>query len=272
MSSRVPTVQAIADIAALKDALGKLRSEAFEKACAETAAELGKDADSLHEVSREALLRSALDLFDDGVCPVCDTPFQPEEFREHVAAKLKQLDAVAAMRAALDAQIGPLLDALHAAGTALATVITHGRNLTPPVDVKALADFETVLAERYRQLQKILPLDDTRAVLLKAYLAPDLTAAIATLETRVAGIPEPTKQDAARDFLVVAQERLEQYRKSKLKAAAGKLRAERAENVFAVFSEVTTKALEGISRPWKRRSRNTIVKSIRTTKAPLLPC
>jgi hypothetical protein len=249
VSSRVPKVQPSADVAALKDVLGKLRSEAFEKACgeaAEAAAELGKDADSLHEVSREALLRSALDLFDDKVCPVCDTPFLPEEFREHVAAKLEQLDAVAAKRAALEAQIGPLLDVLHAAGTALATVITHGRNLTPPVDVKALADFETVRAERYRQLQTILPLDDTRAVLLNAHRAPDLTAAIATLETRVAAIPEPTKQDAARDFLVVAQERFEQYRKSKLKAAAGELRAKRAEKVFAVFSEVTTNALEGI--------------------------
>ncbi|MGQ0446292.1 MAG: ATP-binding protein, partial [Beijerinckiaceae bacterium] len=123
VSSRVPKVQATADIAALKDALRKLRSEAFEKACgeaAEAAAELGRDADSLHEVSREALLRSALDLFDDKVCPVCDTPFQPEEFREHVTAKLEQLDAVAAKRAALEAQIGPLLDALHEAGTALA--------------------------------------------------------------------------------------------------------------------------------------------------------
>lgn len=248
-ASRVPKAQAAGDLVTLTAALEKLRSKEFEESCAVAAfaaSELGKDADSLNGVSREALLRSALDLYDDSTCPVCDTPFEPIVFREHVATKLEHLDAVTKKRTALETQISPVMDALHAAGTAFATAITHAAQLTPPVDATPLKDFKSVLLGRYQQLQKLLPLDDTRAVLLESHQTPDLTIVLGALDAAIAAIPEPTKQDAAREFLVVAQERLEQYRTAKLKVTAGKLSAERAAKVFAVFGDVTTKALEGI--------------------------
>ncbi|SJM32512.1 hypothetical protein [Mesorhizobium delmotii] len=52
----------------------------------------------------------------------------------------------------------------------------------------------------------------------------------------IAGIPEPTKQDAARDFLVLPQERLAHYRKARLKFVAGTLRAKRATMVFDTYA------------------------------------
>ena len=246
---RVPKVQATGDLATLKDALEKLRSPMIEEACvaaASTAAELGKDAASHDGVSREALLQSALDLYDDEVCPVCDTPFEPDSFHQHVSEKLKHLEEVTAKRKALEVQINPLMDVIHEVGNALATVTGYGTQLNPPIEVTPLNDFKAVLAGRYGQLQKLLPLDDTRAVLLAAHYAPDLTTIIAALEAGIAAIPEPTKQDAARDFLVVAQERLEQYRLARQKVTVGKLRADRSSKVFELYGDVTTKALESI--------------------------
>ena len=49
-----------------------------------------------------------------------------------------------------------------------------------------------------------------------------------------------------RDFLVLAQERLETYRTARLKFAAGKIRAERVTKAFASYGTVTTTALEKI--------------------------
>jgi recombinational DNA repair ATPase RecF len=246
---RVPKVQATGDLAALQQALANLSSPAFEAACiaaASAAVELAKDAAVLDGITREALLRSALDLYDENVCPVCDTPFEPDTFRHHVAEKLRHLEEVTTKRKALESQIAPLMDAIHAVGGVMATVIGHGAQLSPPVDVTSLKDFKAILAGRYGQLQKLLPLDDTRATLLAAHQSPDLAATIAALKAGVAAIPEPTKQDAARDFLVVAQERLEQYRGAKQRVTIGKLHAERASKIFALYADVTTKALEGI--------------------------
>lgn len=129
---RVPKVQAGADLSTLKEALEKLGSEAFQKVCEkaeDSAAGLEKDADSLDGLSREALLKSAIELYDGTACPVCDTPFEPRIFEEHLAAKLSHLDAVTKKRAALESEIKPTLDTLHAAGTALEQIHFNRRHI-----------------------------------------------------------------------------------------------------------------------------------------------
>lgn len=246
---RVPKIQATADLATLKEALEALQAEAFREACsaADTnATELGKDADSLSGLSREQLLKSALELYDGTACPVCDTPFEPDAFQGHLAGKLAHLDEVTRRRTALEAELKPILDGLHAAGAALNTMIDHAGQFSPKIVVTALVEFRAVLRGRYQQLQKLLPLDDTRAVLAAAHTVPELGATLTSLEAVIAAIPEPTKQDAARDFLVLAQERLEHYRTARLKLSAGKLCAECATAVFNTYGNVTTAALEKI--------------------------
>jgi recombinational DNA repair ATPase RecF len=248
-ASRVPKAQAGTDLATLKDAFAALRAGHFKEACIEadaSAAELGKDATSLDGLSREALLKSALELYDGTACPVCDTPFGQEAFQAHLAGKLDHLEAVSKRRDALEAEIKPILDTLHSAGTALATMIGYAGQFSPKVDVSALSDFKSVLLGRYQQLQKLLPLDDTRTVLMAGHIVPDFAQPIAALDSALAAIPEPTKQDAARDFLVLAQERLEHYRTARLNVTAGALRAERATKALEVYGRVTTAALEKI--------------------------
>lgn len=247
--SRVPKMQAATDLATLRKALQVLEGTPFKQACstaATNAAELGKEAESLDGLSREALLKSAMELYDGVACPVCDTPFEPEAFASHLAGKLEHLDDVSKRRAALEAELKPILDALHAGGTALNTMIDHAGLFSPKIDPTALTEFRTVLRGRYQQLKKILPLDDTRAILSAAHSVPDMEPILAALAAAIAAIPEPSKQDAARDFLVLAQERLEIYRTARLKLAAGKVRADRATKVFASYGTVTTKALENI--------------------------
>lgn len=246
---RVPKVQAAADLATLKEALQALQGEAFEQACTTAkakAAELGKDADSLDGLSREALLKAALELYDGTACPVCDTPFEPDAFSGHLTGKLAHLDDLSKRRATLEAEIKPILDVLHAAGTALNTMIDYAGMFSPKVDAITLTDFRDVLRGRYQQLQKLLPLDDTLTILSAVHTIPDMDPSLAELGDAIASIPEPTKQDAAREFLVLAQERLETYRTARLKFSAGKVRADRATKVFTTYGTVTTNALEKI--------------------------
>src|SRR3546814_14277741 len=99
-------------------------------------------------------------------------------------------------------------------------------------------------SDLYDQLQKFLPLDDSLAVLKVVHQLPDLTPALVEIDQAVAAIPEPSAQDAARAFLTVGQERLEQYRTARKRSASGNARSERAALVFNIFGDTTTKALE----------------------------
>ncbi|MGN7880717.1 AAA family ATPase [Ensifer sp. 22460] len=246
---RVPKVQATVDLATLREALQALQTDPFKQACATAeanAAELGKDADSIDALSRESLLKSALELYDGSACPVCDTPFEPDAFTGHLAGKLAHLEDVSKRRAAIEAELKPILDTVHAAGTALNIMIEHAGLFSPKIDAGALVEFRLALRARYQQLQKLLPLNDTRAILTIAHSVPDLEPSLAALATAIGAIPEPTKQDAARDFLVLAHERLDTYRKARQKHAAGRVRADRAMKVSDTYGTVTTGALEKI--------------------------
>jgi recombinational DNA repair ATPase RecF len=246
---RVPKVQAAADLSTMREAVQALKSDTFKHACSTAlanAASLGKDAESLNNLSRESLLKSALELYDGSACPVCDTPFEPSTFTGHLAGKLGHLEDVSKQRAALEAELKPILDTLHAAGTSLNIMIDHASMFSPKIDASALVEFKTILLGRYQQLQKLLPLDDTCAVLLAAHSVPNMEPSLAAISAAIAAIPEPTKQDAARDFLVLAQERLETYRAARQRLATGNARADRATKVFDSYGFVTTTALEKI--------------------------
>jgi recombinational DNA repair ATPase RecF len=247
--SKVPKAQAQSDLAALHTALTKLSSQECQLACSAalaTANDLAKDATSLDGVAREALLQSALNLYDEEVCPVCDTPVAPAAFRDHVDVKLVHLAEIATKRRTLDEQLAPILNDIHAAGSALAVVIAHGPHFTPVLGMTELAAFKATLLGRYGQLGKVLPMSDTIAMLPIVHQVPDLSVTISAVAAAVAAIPEPSKQDAAREFLTVAQERLEVWRNARLKVAAAEARAARAAKAYAIYADVTTKALETI--------------------------
>ncbi|MCY7281513.1 MAG: hypothetical protein LH610_11595 [Sphingomonas bacterium] len=125
-------------------------------------------------------------------------------------------------------------------------VIEYGPLFQTPHDMKILTGTKQMLRGRYDQLQKFLPLDDSVAVLKVVHELPDLTSALTAIDQAVAAIPEPSSQDAARAFLTVGQERLEQYRTARKRHASGKARSERAALVFKIFGDTTTKALEAI--------------------------
>lgn len=247
--SRIAKAQAKMDVQNIKDALAKLNSKesvALYQTLAGEVAELAKDPAAVDGVARESLLQSALNLFDEKACPVCDTTFDPAHFRQHVADKLKHLKDVTAKRKSLETRIAPILEMILTVGTLLKTLIEYGPQLKPAVDVAALTDFKAILLGRYQQLQKLLLLEATQAALVACQKAVDLTPTIAAIETGVAAIPEPSKQDAARDFLIIGQEKLTQYRDARQKLAIAKRRSERATKAFELYGIVVTEALETV--------------------------
>ena len=248
---KVPKLQAVADLATLGATLELLKSRDFGHRCnlAATATMnfAGHGGGAGDAVASEGLLQSALALFNEVACPVCDTEFEPSAFRERVNGKLARLTAITAEKTALEATLAPLMDAMHAAGSALTTIIDHAKLLSPPVATPGLIEFRASLRASYSQLRKLLPLADTAAVLPTVFRVPgQVDAEITAVAAVVARIPEPTQQEASRDFLVLAQERLAQYRTAKAETVAGERRADLAARALLTFGAVTTKALEAI--------------------------
>lgn len=247
--TRLPKAQAQADMKALRAALTKLSAETFTTPCneaKETILELSKDTDLLNNVSREALLRSSLDLFDGEHCPVCDKEWTIEDFKKHVQEKLTKLSAVKTKRTALELKLRPIIQDLAAVKSALATAKQYGPLLKKPVAIDALTEFENELTTAVDSLRKLLPLAESTKALELATNVPNISATVDELEAGINAIPEASKQDAARDFLTIGQERLEAYREISLKLKGSRARAKIAADSLSQYETVSTNALDEI--------------------------
>lgn len=245
----VPKSQALADIGALKERLAYLEAPEFKEAVAALLVEveaLAADPASADGVKRETLINSALEMYDNERCPVCDTPFEPADFTAHLREKLDHLEEVSLRRKKVVEASKPITAAIHAAGTGLATVIAYAPQLNPSVDATALSGFKQTLAGRYVQLDRLLPLTDTADVLKASYDSGDAMAALSTLQAAVENIPDAGAADTAKQFLTVAQERLTAWRSAQQNLASAKARSARAAKVYEVFGASTTAALEDI--------------------------
>ena len=247
---RVPKAQAVAEILALKKSLDDLKDDSFAEACNSIKASLNAistDEKFLQNASKESLLRSALSAFDDTQCPVCDTPWKPENFRKHLAEKLEHYAAVTKQRNEIEQKIEPVIVKINSISTLLSTVAKYGPQLQPPVECSPFNDYFAELSSYIKALRDFLPLSAAIQVLNTLNVMPEtVLTKLVELETAIGALPEPNQQDAARDFLTVGQERLEMYRQESLRLKVAEEKLATAKVIFDTYGKVTTEALEAI--------------------------
>jgi hypothetical protein len=162
----------------------------------------------LADISRDGMLATALTLFDEQQCPVCETEWEPAEFRAVVEAQREQLKTAAAERKRVEVLIEPIVVALEGLRPMLRQLAVYARDLPTPLAFEPFAVVAKEADRRAEVLRNFLPLDDAIAALDTDWedVHPALNH-IATLSASVEALPEPTDRDAARDFLTVGQER-----------------------------------------------------------------
>ena len=139
---KVPKAQAKDDIVAgtaAINALGTPEARAARNAAVAALTELKANEARLTDVARDALLESALALFDEEHCPVCQTEWKPDEFRAVVDAQRGALKQAAEDRANAEKLLEPLIDGLEALPEMLGQLAIYARQLPTPIDPTPLA-------------------------------------------------------------------------------------------------------------------------------------
>lgn len=206
-------------------------------------------------VARERLLNAALALLEEETCPVCDTEWDLEKLRNVISGKLKHLEQVALKRKGIERCIELLTPSLRAARQSLHVIERHAILLKPQPDVSALTHLRTSLDTHLGALDSFLPINDAITALDSAFEVPEkVVSQIQKLDDAIKALPEPSKQDAAKAYLIVAQEKLEalqfviglphqsaarQLKKAETEAALSR-------KIYDVYAEVSTSVLDGI--------------------------
>lgn len=223
--AQVSKIQALKDISALQEAIASVRNEKGGRVLAEAKDELLRlSADTKFENSAglQSFYISAQQLIVEDECPLCDTAWDIAALKKHVTEKLARLKEVVAKRKEIEGKLKPLAAALRDIRPLADAVLKHAGLLRPPIPCESVSAFASACSHQAESLARFLPLSETILAADDFSLFTDgLSTALENLSKAANGLPEPTKQDAARDWLVLAQERLEQWRDGmrKLKAA-----------------------------------------------------
>lgn len=246
----IPKVQAVADIQAARETLSEIASATTSERVAEVTDDLtalANDPAVTANVTKEAFYATGMEIVEGDACPFCDTYWNLDELKKQVQLKIDHLKDVSRKRAEAEKKIAPLIVVLRKALAGIDTLVRFAALATPPLPMKGASEYSASCKSAIDSLEAFLPLTDTITTLSNVPIIPQAALdAISEFEKMVASLPEPTKQDAARDWLTLAQERLEVYRSAMRKQKAAHDQAQSARKVSDIYAKTSDEVLTGI--------------------------
>lgn len=247
---RISKAPALAEIQNARDSIDKLTSEPTAKLIAkilDDIVELKNDTSLEMALKRDSFYSMGLDLSSGDYCPYCDNAWDSDELKQHIQDKVDELEKVASKRKAAEKKLIPLISVISNVQSAVSKLIGYGTLLKPTVESEQAQSYHATCDSTVKKLEAFLPLDDIIHVLRSAASTPrDLIPFFNQIEKSVTALPDPSKQDAARQRLIIIQERLDVFRSAKRKEKIAIVQAANAKNVFDVYASTSDIVLTGI--------------------------
>jgi recombinational DNA repair ATPase RecF len=208
--------QAAADLVSATEALAGLSAAALTQTIDGLRNDLQAIADSQSTATgtvQERFLSTGLSLILADECPFCTHAWNPDELRAHVRARITALERHAAKVRDLQRRMRPVTEILQRLSARMTTVARYGALLSPAISVTDLRTYAADCDASVREIEAVVPVAAALGRLGQvAIIPPSVLIVIEQLRTAVAALPDPDANTAARDFLIVATERLETWR------------------------------------------------------------
>ena len=247
--TKVNKTSATADLKSCSEALQKITAETVKTECADLRNQLNilsSNPIATESVSREKFLRTAIDFATEAICPVCDTKWDIPTLQSIIRIKLEKFEEITKTRTELERRLEPVISLIDEVDNAILSIEKLAKVLATE-HLATLSAYRASLSSHRKALGDFLPLASTISAIEKIPTIPEnISEIIGIIEKAVVAIPEPTQQEAARDYIIRAQDRLETYRKAARDADKAKQRAELAKKTYDIYTDVSNKALEGV--------------------------
>lgn len=249
-SQSIPKIQALADIRAAREVLEEIVSPPTKFLVTEVLTclqDLACDPEVAASVKRESFYTTGVELIDTGECPFCDTSWELDKLKDHIQSKIEHLKEVSLRRKAAEKRISPLIATLSKAHLSIDTLVRYSMLTAPSVNIVAARDYSASCKAAANRLTILLPLAETITVLNSIITVPKTVLGdIVEFEKVISALPEPTKQDAAREWLTVVQERLEVLRDAMQKQKNAQDQTQMARQVSGIYNATSDRVLTEI--------------------------
>lgn len=246
-TSKIAKNQALVDFNELKNSIAVLSESKFVDDCKSLILSIEKlknNTDGIKNISKENLFNIALLEFDSQKCPVCDTKWEPEKFKILLSEKIEKLKDAKNKRTALVAALHLVIEPIELIQRNLDRVAKYGILFSPAIQPIAFTNHYQQLCQQITKLKNVANLDELASTLNEVHFCPQNVFDLMTeFEKAIQALPEPSKQDGARDFLVLGQERLEKYRQASRSLVEAKKQAEVSKHIYDLYASVVTEEL-----------------------------
>ncbi|WEX11692.1 AAA family ATPase [Chelativorans sp. AA-79] len=246
---------ALADLAALSAAI-KAAEPATLKAHRESALsalrKLKEDEKALSLARAHGFITTGLQLVTEDACPLCDTPWNADELREHLKTKLLSAEEMGTLLESLGKAIGAVVGGIDERATAIRKAADYAGALSPSVlraeldsYAEALGDVKAALKAFQEDHSKI---EGAISALEKKWweVAAEAQARLDETQKGFTALPDSSAKDNAIAFLAVLQDRYERLLSTTRAAKAMGMRNATAQKVHDHYNAVSNKVLEDI--------------------------
>jgi hypothetical protein len=206
----------------------------------------------LKSFRREVLIKQGIELLEEDACPLCDLPWNTTELLAHLQEKFSLVGEATKALDAIQTAITPLKAELVAFEQGAKKLISIGARLDPKIDAALVSGALEKWAEWRQLIEGVCndPNDLQKALEAFGFIGKPLPTAaqqvLAAITASVTALPEVSKEQDATAFLILAQERLRQYRDARSANDTANARQETAKKVSDLYSARSTAVLEGI--------------------------
>lgn len=227
--------------------VGSKGAQELLKSSSVAVTELSKNKMAWKGISRQSLLNDALKHLDEPECPVCETPWDLAELTALIQKNLKALDAVVSEKTDILGKLAPILSDLKSTVGSLRTVVPYGEKTEPKHDTEAFKEAADTFERHIKTIEEFKSEESVVTAL------GELENCLATLENPtkelqawVQGVKEVPDPLQARDFLIVANERLDTWRDKSRELVKCIARAAASKTVFDTYSQTYEDGLNKI--------------------------
>jgi hypothetical protein len=253
--TRISKANTLAEIAGYAEYAAKFESPASngsKENAFNILAKLLADPGILKGFRQKVLVEQGLELIDDDACPLCDTVWDLEQLKEHLQAKVAKASVATALLQELNQALAPVTVGLENIAISAKKIVQTCGIVEPKIDAASLASFITRCDEDRALLAKVESdpsiVTDALAVLkrLTTPLLSSATKVTLDLKAYADGLPDPSKEEGAKEYLIIAQQNYLQCHSTKKELEGATKRSALAVKVFEQYGAVSTSALEGI--------------------------
>jgi len=246
---------ALADLAALTAAIEAGEPAALKEHRESALAALKKleeDEKVLSLARAHGFITTGLELVTESACPLCDKPWDADELRAHLKAKLLSAAEMGALLEDLGKAIGAVMGGLEERAAAIRKAADYAAALDPAVPRAALDAHAKALDDARAALKAF---QDDHSLVQGAVSAlehkwweipADAQQRVEDTQKGVKALPDISAKDKAIEFLAVLQDRYERLLKTTKTAKVLAARSETAQKVHDHYNTVSNKVLEDI--------------------------